>query len=143
MRTKHTEDFWKQVEEQKEFNKQLSFIQELSEKQHSSVISNCLKEKCNFSHSVTTAQMFEYCMKNKIIPLGNDRFNNRDKNKDKLSNQSKIDFDKPLIIFSKLLEGEDITIEDEDGWVLVNDSETKLVTIEFENGDMKNFEYEK
>ena len=59
MRTKHTEDFWKQVEEQKEFNKQLSFIQELSEKQHSSVISNCLKEKCNFSHSVTTAQMSE------------------------------------------------------------------------------------
>ena len=49
---KHTQEFWKQVEQQEEFNKQLAFVQQLSEKQHNNVCSNLIKGTARMSVTI-------------------------------------------------------------------------------------------
>ena len=132
---KHTQAFWKQVEQQEEFNKQLAFVQQLSERQHNNVCSNLIKGTARLT--VTTAQIYQYCQKYQIVPEGKD---GRISIKGELAKQQSLDFEK-TIDYSKFKDGEDVKLDGKKGWVLLNDEDLKIVTVEFEDGEIEDYKY--
>jgi len=150
MGDKHTQAFSKQLSqseqaeqyerEQREFNNEILFVQNLSHNQFTRVEDSVRWQKTEDKESeviITNKEMYDYCISHKIVPAKNVYNSEEYKTKQQSMNFTAV------IEYSKFKDGQDVELKGRKGWVLSNDTEMKIVTVEFEDGEIEDYEYEK